>query len=86
MLSAEEERGRVVRRLATGGERVSMLKRVRGPKITKNSWKSAYIKERVLKRKREREHERRGQRREIEVMRLILCFLCLQRYRSVIGP
>lgn len=54
MLSAEEERGRVVRRLATGGERVSMLKRVRGPKITKNSWKSAYIKERVLKRKRER--------------------------------
>lgn len=28
-----------------GGERVSVLKRVRRPKITRNSWKSAYMKE-----------------------------------------
>lgn len=62
------------------GERgVSVLKRVRRPKITRNSWKSACVKEK----------EKRCQRREIEVMRLILCFLCFQRtavsfgYRTV---
>lgn len=28
-------------------KRVSVLKRVRGPKITRNSWKSAYMEERT---------------------------------------
>lgn len=30
-----------------GRGRVSVLKRVRGPKITRNSWKSAYMEERT---------------------------------------
>lgn len=85
MLSAEEERGEVVRGLATRGERVSVLKRIRGPKITKNSWKSAYIKERARERKRRERKRERGRRREIEVMRLILCFLCFQRAAISVG-
>lgn len=41
-----------------GGGRVSMLKRVRGPKITRNSWKSAYMEERMREKGASREGDR----------------------------
>lgn len=47
-MSVEEERDKVTTGAGNGGRgRVSVLKRVRGPKITRNSWKSAYMEERT---------------------------------------
>lgn len=58
-MSVEGERGKVTTGAGNRGEkRVSMLKRVRGPKITRNSWKSAYMEERMREKGASKEGDR----------------------------